>query len=384
MAFKERISSFYNLIYEDKSELFNLPELRKICFSNGCPDDDKHIRSIVWKILLGYLPINRDEWSKCLQRQRELYKEFVQDLLIENGNIRQSQNDHPLNTDPNSNWKNYFRENEILQQIDKDVRRLYPDISFFQQKISKKFHSSEFDVLDRMNNSAQSVDVIKDCFGMIKMRKNKPFMANDSLKTDCDDEFHWQIVARILFIYAKLNPGQGYVQGMNEIIGPIYYVFANDSKLSWREHSEADTFWCFTNLMSEIRDIFNKHADSDKTSGIVSLMGRFVNILSKEDSELCQKINLIQGIKPHYYAFRWITLLLSQEFPLPDVLRLWDYLFSDENRFDFLLRVCCSMIILIRDQLMSGDFATNMKLLQNFPDTIETRVIVNRAKSIRS
>lgn len=69
--------------------------------------------------------------------------------------------------------------------------------------------------------------------------------------------------------------------------------------------------------MSEIRDIFNKHADSDKTSGIVSLMGRFVNILSKEDSELCQKINLIQGIKPHYYAFRWITLLLSQEFPLP-------------------------------------------------------------------
>lgn len=85
-----------------------------------------------------------------------------------------------------------------------------------------------------MNNSAQSVDVIKDCFGMIKMRKNKPFMANDSLKTDCDDEFHWQIVARILFIYAKLNPGQGYVQGMNEIIGPIYYVFANDSKLSWR------------------------------------------------------------------------------------------------------------------------------------------------------
>ncbi|KPM06216.1 TBC1 domain family member 13-like protein [Sarcoptes scabiei] len=305
------------------------------------------------KILLGYLPINRDEWSKCLQRQRELYKEFVQDLLIENGNIRQSKNDH--------RQRFTFL---LLNGIN------FVGIRFFP--------------IDRMNNSAQSVDVIKDCFGMIKMRKNKPFMANDSLKTDCDDEFHWQIVARILFIYAKLNPGQGYVQGMNEIIGPIYYVFANDSKLSWREHSEADTFWCFTNLMSEIRDIFNKHADSDKTSGIVSLMGRFVNILSKEDSELCQKINLIQGIKPHYYAFRWITLLLSQEFPLPDVLRLWDYLFSDENRFDFLLRVCCSMIILIRDQLMSGDFATNMKLLQNFPDTIETRVIVNRAKSIRS
>ncbi len=44
---------------------------------------------------------------------------------------------------------------------------------------------------------------------------------------------HRQIVARILFIYAKLNPGQGYVQGMNEIVGPLYYVFANDPKDNW-------------------------------------------------------------------------------------------------------------------------------------------------------
>lgn len=41
-------------------------------------------------------------------------------------------------------------------------------------------------------------------------------------------EAHWEVVERILFIYAKLNPGQSYVQGMNEIIGPIYYVFASD------------------------------------------------------------------------------------------------------------------------------------------------------------
>ena len=53
----------------------------------------------------------------------------------------------------------------------------------------------------------------------------------------------------MLFLYAKLNPGQGYVQvgvllrsfqnknsltwclkGMNEIIGPIYYVMASDPR----------------------------------------------------------------------------------------------------------------------------------------------------------
>lgn len=45
---------------------------------------------------------------------------------------------------------------------------------------------------------------------------------------DEGSEAHWEVVERILFIYAKLNPGQSYVQGMNEIIGPIYYVFASD------------------------------------------------------------------------------------------------------------------------------------------------------------
>ena len=39
---------------------------------------------------------------------------------------------------------------------------------------------------------------------------------------------------RILFLYAKLNPGQSYVQGMNEIIGPIYYVLASDPNNEWR------------------------------------------------------------------------------------------------------------------------------------------------------
>jgi hypothetical protein len=47
-------------------------------------------------------------------------------------------------------------------------------------------------------------------------------------------EAHWEVVERILFLYAKLNPGQGYVQGMNEIVGPIYYTFACDPDLDWR------------------------------------------------------------------------------------------------------------------------------------------------------
>jgi len=49
-------------------------------------------------------------------------------------------------------------------------------------------------------------------------------------------EAHWEIVERILFIYSKLNPGTSYVQGMNEICGPIYYIFANDPDIEWRSN----------------------------------------------------------------------------------------------------------------------------------------------------
>ena len=40
-----------------------------------------------------------------------------------------------------------------------------------------------------------------------------------------------------------------------------------------------------------------------------------------------------QGIKMQYFAFRWLSLMLSQEFSLPDVLTLWDALLTDDSRY---------------------------------------------------
>jgi len=41
---------------------------------------------------------------------------------------------------------------------------------------------------------------------------------------DQESDLHWEAIERLLFIYAKLNPAIGYVQGMNELIAPLYYV----------------------------------------------------------------------------------------------------------------------------------------------------------------
>lgn len=58
-------------------------------------------------------------------------------------------------------------------------------------------------------------------------------------------------------------------------------------------------------------------------------------------------------VNPQFYAFRWITLLLTQEFPFPDSVRLWDSLLSDRvGRYDFLLRCCCAMLMIVRGELI--------------------------------
>lgn len=191
-------------------------------------------------------------------------------------------------------------------------------------------------------------------------------------------EANWEVVERMLFIYAKLNPGQGYVQGMNEIIGPIYYVFASNEDHA--AYAEADCFWCFTALMGEIRDFFIKSLDESE-NGIRGMMNKLSRLLEKKDVAVFNQLK-DQGIFPQYYSFRWLTLLLSQEFPLPDVLRLWDSILSDENRFEYLIYVCCAMIVLLREQILENDFEHNVKLLQNFPST-DINFVLNRANKLR-
>ena len=46
------------------------------------------------------------------------------------------------------------------------------------------------------------------------------------------------------------------------------------------------------------------------------MMTKFSHKLKDKDEFLYNRIRELD-LKPQYYAFRWLTLLLSQEFPLP-------------------------------------------------------------------
>uniref|UniRef100_A0A5F9D8J5 TBC1 domain family member 13 n=1 Tax=Oryctolagus cuniculus TaxID=9986 RepID=A0A5F9D8J5_RABIT len=343
---RSRIAEFQDVLKEPSIALEKLLELS---FS-GIPCEGG-LRCLCWKILLNYLPLERASWTSILARQRELYSQFLREMIIQPGIAKANMGvsredvtfeDHPLNPSPDSRWNTYFKDNEVLLQIDKDVRRLYPDISFFQRATEYPCllildPQNEFETLRKRveQTTLKSSDGARKRSGVTNMSSPHKNSTSSSL-----NEY----------------------EGMNEIVGPLYYTFATDPNSEWKEHAEADTFFCFTNLMAEIRDNFIKSLD-DSQCGITYKMEKVYSTLKDKDMELYLKLQE-QNIKPQFFAFRWLMLLLSQEFLLPDVIRIWDTLFADDNRFDFLLLVCCAMLILIREQLLEGDFTVNMRLLQ--------------------
>jgi len=139
---------------------------------------------------------------------------------------------------------------------------------------------------------------------------------------------------RILFVWAKLNKGVRYVQGMNEIVGTLYFVLAHDSNEDWGNNSEADTYFLFNSLMVEMRDVFVPDLDEADT-GIHGRISNMITLLSLHDPETRCHLDSV-GIDPSFYSVRWLTTLLSREFLLPDTIRLWDSMFASTHNDNFL------------------------------------------------
>lgn len=307
MAYKARLKEFDSVLSQN---VINITILKSLTF-HGIPDDQGK-RALCWKLLLNYLPLEREKWTDFLEEKRKLYKQFIDEMIVmpgeneANGDV--TFGDHPLSINPDSQWSTYFKDNEVLLQIDKDVRRLCPDISFFQQPTDfpceeivnsnevKRLHTRvQRRVLNCANVERKGLGITKIALLVKKANEDYAPMAEGK-------EAHWEVVERILFLYAKMNPGQGYVQGMNEIIGPIYHAFASDPDISFREFAEADSFFCFTNLMSEIRDFFIKSLD-ETDHGINKMMSRMLTQLKNNDLDVWLRFQQMD-LKPQYYSFR--------------------------------------------------------------------------------
>ncbi|GAB5365929.1 hypothetical protein AAMO2058_001100800 [Amorphochlora amoebiformis] len=396
VPYKALVKKFKKMLLED--EKIDEGFVRSHAFRFGAPEGSGY-RSILWKLILGYLPYNRNQWKKILLMKRKLYGDWVLELvtnpykeMFEHQNNPKSnpelklsavgEGEDPLTSIaqvPNSKWQQFFKDEELRDEIHKDVMRTYSSFSFFMQKVgiteASGPESQPSPKLAKQNKSNPNPNPNPNPNSNPNPKPNpipkptpNPASQTPGTKVDSSkappenksggeqkkirklmpsaDETHHDVIQRILFIYAKLNPGVRYVQGMNEILAPIYFTFAKDTDIEFRRGAETDAFFCFANLMTEIRDRFIRSLDCT-SAGIIAAVKDLNDLLAKVDRKLHAHLRKL-NIDPRFYAFRWLTLLLSQEFELPDTIRLWDSLFADSHRFQHLTYCCCAMLLLYR------------------------------------
>ncbi|XP_035924062.1 TBC1 domain family member 17 isoform X2 [Halichoerus grypus] len=147
----------------------------------------------------------------------------------------------------------------------------------------------------------------------------------------------------ILLTYCMYHFDLGYVQGMSDLLSPILYVIQN----------EVDAFWCFCGFMELVHGNFEESQETMKRQ-----LGQLLLLLRVLDPPLCDFLDS-QDSGSLCFCFRWLLIWFKREFPFPDVLRLWEVLWTGLPGPNLHLLVACAILDMERDTLMLSGFGSN-------------------------
>mmetsp|Transcript_4272 Transcript_4272/g.8382 ORF Transcript_4272/g.8382 Transcript_4272/m.8382 type:complete len:513 (-) Transcript_4272:1925-3463(-) len=202
-------------------------------------------------------------------------------------------------------------------------------------------------------------------------------------------------LTRVLYIWAVRHPATSYVQGMNDLATPFFFVFfmeqlatVDRSARTWSSeevlalHSlqdvflhvpsevqaaaldavEADAYWCLTALLDKIHDYY-----TFAQPGIQKRVFFMQELVSRVDADLKHHLD-DEGLDFMQFAFRWMNCLLMRELPFPLMIRVWDAYVSEPDGFAvFHVYVCAALLHSFSAQLRKLDFQDLIMFLQNLP-----------------
>uniref|UniRef100_A0A8K9XKJ4 TBC1 domain family member 5 n=1 Tax=Oncorhynchus mykiss TaxID=8022 RepID=A0A8K9XKJ4_ONCMY len=323
-------------------------------------------RSVCWKLYLEVLPEDKSQWLNKTKELRAQY-EKIKETHITNPRKAAGQQDlvvnNPLSQDEGSLWNKFFQDKELRGMIKQDVMRTFPEMRYFQ---------------------------------------------DEAVRTKLTD---------ILFCYARENELLLYKQGMHELLAPIVFVlhcdhqaFQHASETAYPSEEmlsllnpmfhEHDAYAMFSQLMETAEPWFSsleregkdemltsmpfaRPQDSGPSVAIVTKVNRIQDqLVKKHDVELHMHVNRLE-IAPQIYGIRWVRLLFGREFPLQDLLVVWDALFADSITLDLVDYVFVAMLLYIRDALIASNFQTCLGLLMHYPPIGDIHTLLHKALFLR-
>lgn len=158
----------------------------------------------------------------------------------------------------------------------------------------------------------------------------------------------------MLLTYNEYNKELGYVQGMSDLLAPIYAVIQDD----------AIAFWAFQKFMERMERNFLRDQ-----SGMRSQLLTLDQLVNFMDPKLWHHLESADSTN-FFFFFRMLLVWYKREFEWLDVLRLWEGLWTDYTSANFHLFVALAILEKHRDVIMTH--------LQHFDEVLKYGTLIER------
>lgn len=174
--------------------------------------------------------------------------------------------------------------------------------------------------------------------------RNVPiFMGEDIPHPDPSSPFaevgtnvHLEQMKEMLLTYNEYNKDLGYVQGMSDLLAPIYAVIQDD----------AVAFWGFQKFMERMERNFLRDQ-----SGMRNQLLTLDQLVQFMDPVLWNHLQKADSTN-FFFFFRMLLVWYKREFEWLDVLRLWEGLWTDYMSANFHLFIALAILERHRDVIM--------------------------------
>ncbi|KAH8915648.1 RabGAP/TBC [Atractiella rhizophila] len=316
--------------------LLSGPEIRKRIFQRGLNAEDG-VRKEVWPALLG---VWEWEWSGE-KRAEELAKkreEYARLKKVWRGDseaareVRKSQ-----------------RFEEESHRIEIDCRRtdrtqpmfLADDDAKEEEELSKEYGGND--------------------------GEDKEYWSESVSDAHPTSNFHVRKMQEILMTYNYYEDELGYVQGMSDLLSPIYVVVEGD---------EALAFWCFVGLMQRAKPNFLRDQ-----SGMKKQLTLLQSLIALMDPQLYRFLERV-GALNLFFVFRWMLCLFKREFEWLQVQRIWEVCWTDHYSKQFHIFFALAIIESQRDVIMRylTEFDEILKYCNELAMTMDPEPLLARAE----
>ena len=158
----------------------------------------------------------------------------------------------------------------------------------------------------------------------------------DSPFAESGTNVHMEQMKDMLLTYNEYNKELGYVQGMSDLLAPIYAVMQDD----------AVAFWAFVGFMDRMERNFLRDQ-----SGMRRQLLTLDHLVQLIDPKLYLHLQKAESTN-FFFFFRMLLVWYKREFEWLDVLRLWEYLWTDWLSSNFHLFIALAILEKHRNVIM--------------------------------